>query len=167
MAVKIIEILLQGEGVPDIQVVRLGHDKTVADLLAAAAAHRKEVLEGDFLVFVEDDEEPLAPGAALPEGAHGQPARLHVHRCRQVEVAVTFNGVTKEHRFGPGTTVATVKKWAAIKAFGMTPADAAEHVLQLAGTTDRPEPDTHIGALVRCPHCLLRFDLVPHKRVEG
>jgi hypothetical protein len=165
--VKDIEILLQGEGIPDIQVVRLGHGKSVMDLLAAAATLRKAGFDGEFLVFVEDAEEPLAAHDALPAGKHGQPARLHVHRCRLVEVAVTFNGVTKEHRFGPGTTVAAVKKWTAIKAFGMTPGDAAEHVLQLAGTADRPEPDTHIGTLVACPDCRVRFDLVPLKRVEG
>ena len=66
-----------------------------------------------------------------------------------------------------GTTVETVKRWAAIKGFGMTPADAAEHVLQLAGSTIRPEPDTHIGSLVSGSACQLRFDLVPLKRVEG
>ena len=161
------EILLQGEGIPDIQFVRLGRDKGVSELLAAAAAHRKGEFDGEFHVFGEDAEQPLALDDPVPASEHGEPLRLHVHRCRSVEVAVTFNGVTKGHRFGPGKTVGSVKKWAAIRAFGMTPDDAAEHVLQLSGTTDRPEPDTHIGSLVTCPHCRLEFDLVPLKRVEG
>jgi hypothetical protein len=49
----------------------------------------------------------------------------------------------------------------------MDPGDAAEHVLQLTGTADRPDADTHIGALASCPDCRLAFDLVPLKRVEG
>jgi len=167
MAVKEIEILLQGEHIPDIQLVTLERGKKVRDLLAAAARHRREEAEGDFHVFAEDSDEPLKDGDELPERDDGQPVHLHVHRCRHIEVAVTFNGVTEEHRFGPGTPIAAVKKWAAIKAFGMDPGDAAEHVLQLAGTTDRPEPDTHIGALATCPDCRLAFDLVPLKRVEG
>lgn len=161
------EILLQGEHIPDIQVVELGRGKGVKDVLAATAKHRGCEVEGDFHVFTEDSDEPLAEGDKLPARDDGQPVRLHVHRCRRIEVAVTFNGVTKEHSFGPGTPIAAVKKWAAIAAFGMDPGDAAEHVLQLAGTTDRPEPDTHIGTLVTCPDCRLAFDLVPLKRVEG
>lgn len=161
------EVLLQGENIPDIQVVKFGRDKRVKDVIAAAAAHRRQECDGEFNAFMEDGEKPLAPDEALPEADDCQPVRLHVHRCRRVEVAVSFNGVTKEHRFGPGTTVAAVKKWAAIAAFGMDPGDAAEHVLQIAGTTDRPEPDTHIGVLVSCPDCDVQFDLVPLKRVEG
>ena len=164
---KSTEILLQGEGIPDIQFVKLGRDKCASDLLAVAAEHRKADFEGEFHVFAEDADEPLALDSPLPASEHGEPLRLHVNRCRSVEVAVTFNGETKEHRFGPGKTVGSVKKWAAIKTFGMTPEDAAEHVLQLAGTTDRPEPDAHIGSLVTNPHCGLQFDLVPLKRVEG
>lgn len=161
------EVLLQGESIPDIQVVKLDRDKRVKDVIVAAAAHRSQECDGKFNLFVEDGDEPLSPDDALPETDDGHPVRLHVHRCRRVEVSVTFNGVTKEHRFGPGTTVAAVKKWAAIAAFGMDPADAAEHVLQIGGTADRPEPDTHIGALVTCPDCHVQFDLVPLKRVEG
>lgn len=167
MAVKDTEILLQGEHIPDIQLVTLARGKKVRDLLAAAAQHRKEEAEGDFYVFAEGSDQPFAADDDLPSSEDGQPVRLHVHRCGRITVTVTFNGLTKEHNYGPGTPVATVKKWAAIKAFGMDPADAAEHVLQLAGTTDRPEPDTHIGALVSGPDCSLAFDLVPLKRVEG
>jgi hypothetical protein len=48
----------------------------------------------------------------------------------------------------------------------MSPVDASEHVLQITGTTDRPDPDVQIGALVSgC--CELAFSLVPVKRVEG
>lgn len=164
---KSIEILLQGEQIPDIHVVDLGPGKGVKDVLAAAAKHRGGEAEGEFHVFTEDSGEPLEEGEKLPEREDGQPVRVHVHRCRRVDVAVMFNGVTQEHSFGPGTPVAAVKKWAAIAAFGMDPGDAAEHVLQHAGTADRPEPDTHIGTLVTCPDCRLGFDLVPLKRVEG
>lgn len=167
MTMKIIEILLQGEHIPDIQLVKIDSEKGVKELLVLAAQHRKGGVEGEFEVFIEGCDEPLKRDDLLPEGANGQPARIHVHRCRKIKVDVTFNGVTKEHSFGPGTTIAAVEKWAAIKAFGMTPADAAEHVLQITGKTERPEPDTHIGSLASCPDCHLAFDLVPLKRVEG
>ncbi|HYD17686.1 MAG TPA: hypothetical protein VEF76_04320 [Patescibacteria group bacterium] len=165
---KNIEILLQGEDIPDIQVVVIEHENAKGhQLLAKAAEHRKtKNNEGEFLIFMEDVDEPLDPGKTLPKSEKGSPCRMHVHRCRAIAVSVTFNGTTAEHRFGPGTTVEKVKRWAAIERFGMSPADAAEHVLQLAGTTVRPEPDTHLGSLTG-NSCSVRFDLVPLKRVEG
>ena len=166
---KAIEILLQGEEIPDIQVVVIDAEHVNArHVLAKAGEHRTHpIAEGEFLVFMEDADAPLDLDLPLPRTEEGKPHRLHVHRCRAVAVAVTFNGETVEHRFGPGTTVETVKKWAATSKFGMTPQDAAEHVLQLSGTTTRPEPDTHIGSLAAAGSCALRFDLVPLKRVEG
>ena len=164
---KIIEILLQGEHIPDIQLVTLETGKCVRDLLIAAAQHRKSNLDDEFFVFEEGCETHLAEDDILPECEDGQPLRYHVHRCHHITVTVTFNGIAKEHEFGPGTTIAKVKRWAAEKAFGMDAGDADEHVLQLSGTSDRPEPDTHIGSLVTFPDCSLTFDLVPLKRVEG
>lgn len=164
---KTIEILIQGEHIPDIQLVEIGGDKDVGEVLVVAAKHRKSEAEGDFHVFIEGCDEPLKRDDHLLESEKGQPVRIHVHRCHRIRVDVTFNGVTKDHTFGPGTTVAAAEKWAAIAAFGMSPGDAAEHVLQLAGKTDRPEPDTHIGSLATCPDCHIAFDLVPLKRVEG
>lgn len=161
-----IEILLQGEGIADIELVELDEGAGPAEILAIALERRQGGETGDYLVFVEDQEEPLAPGHQLHRHPHGEPHRVHVHRCRNVAVTVTFNGRPETRDFAPSRTVAAVKAWAA-KAFHMDPRDAAEHVLQLAGTADRPEPDTHLGSLVRHGHCEVRFDLVPLKRVEG
>ncbi len=166
---KTIEILLQGECIPDIQLVEVevGTDKSVKDVLELATGCRQEEIEGEFLVFLENCAKPMAPEDKLPESEDEKPLLLHVHRCHSVAVTVTFNGVDKGNEFSPGTTVASVKKWAAVSEFGMKLADAAEHVLQVAGSSKRPEPDTHIGALASCPSCDISFDLVPHKRVEG
>ena len=164
---NIIQVLLQGECIPDIQVVEIDIDNPVKDLLEAAAKFRTETIEGEGLVFVEDGDEPITDGDKLPENKDRQPVPLHVHRCRRIVVTVTFNGVSKDHGFSPAKTVADVKKYAAIQEFGMQPADAAEHVLQFAGRAARPEPETHVGALARCPDCRIAFDLVPQKRVEG
>ena len=161
------EVLLQGECIPDIQVIEFGADGTIKDLLEVATKCREKAIEGDFFVFLEGSAKPFSVGEKLPESKDRQPLPLHVHRCRQVLVTVRFNGVSKGHEFAPGTTVADVKKFAAIREFGMKPADAAEHVLQFQDSAERPEPETHVGALVTWPDCRISFDLVPHKRVEG
>jgi hypothetical protein len=102
----------------------------------------------------------------LRDLASAQGLKVHLHRCHRIEVSVTFNG-TKEHDFAPGASVARVKRWAVEKAFPMSPEDAGEHVLQIAGTSERPSLSTHLGSLTACPGCRVRFDLVPHERVNG
>lgn len=162
---KNLEILLQGEAIADVQLVTLAEDAGLADVLAAAEKLREPGYDGEFHVFPQDDDKPLKPGRPLPKPPHGRPLCLHVHRCTKIKVDVSYNGRTKSVELAPGRTVGAVKTLAAIKLFGMTEHDAAEHVLQLAGTNDRPDADTHIGSLAR--RCQVAFDLVPLVRVEG
>jgi hypothetical protein len=61
--------------------------------------------------------------------------------------------------------VRAVKVWS-VKQFGLDHKDAAEHVLQRCGSTDRPPSDTPLHTLLE-GDCALCFDLVPEKRVEG
>jgi hypothetical protein len=49
----------------------------------------------------------------------------------------------------------------------MSPQEAGEHVLQIAGTKDRPDAGTHLGAIAAYPECRFAFDLVPNERVNG
>ena len=164
---KNIEILLQGECVPDIQLVEVSTRESVKEILELAASCRREEIEGEFFVFPEDCTKPITVEANLPEGEDDKPVPIHVHRCLSIVATVTFNGTSKGKEFAPGTTIASVKKWATIQEFGMKSIDAAEHVLQIVSSVEQPAPDTHIGALVSCPDCSVYFDLVPHKRVEG
>lgn len=164
---KAIEVLLQGECIPDIQLVEISGDETVEDLLKVAAKFQPAEIEGEFFVFLEGSAEPIALGQKLPRPDDGNPVPIHVHRCRRILVTVTFNGVKKGHEVAPSSTVADVKKFVAVREFDMKPVDAAEHVLQFPSSGERPEPETHIGALVSCPDCHISLDLVPHKRVEG
>lgn len=71
-----------------------------------------------------------------------------------------------EHVFGPGRTVGAVKKWAATE-LGIPKEDAAELILQIAGTHDQPDVDAHIGTLAACPGCTIAFDLVPNPSIQG
>jgi hypothetical protein len=118
------------------------------------------------VVLLEDSEEELELDKQLDQVGVGQRSRIHVHRCRKVEVSVNFNAGQRERRFSPATTVHRVKQWA-VHEFGLSKVDATEHVLQLCGSTTRPDEDTHLGALVQYPECRLCFDLVPKQRVEG
>ena len=162
-----IELFLQGESISQIVLVTVPEHGTVRDIIDAARAHglRTEGTETP-LVFLEGEDEPLAEGAALETSGVRPRGRVHVHRCRKVQVTINFNGREKSHRFSPATTVGVVKAWADEK-FGLSGVDATEHALQRCGTTERPSEDTHIGSLVRAGDCALCFDLVPKQRVEG
>lgn len=160
-----IDVFYQFEGRREIQHVEVDADQTFAAVKAGLA--EKHGLAGDLLIFIEDCDETADEILAVREHAGACGIKAHLHRCRHVEVAVTFNGETVEHRFGPGTTVARVKRWAAENEFRMSRDDASEHVLQLAGTQDRPAPGTHLGALAACPQCRVAFQLVPDERVNG
>jgi hypothetical protein len=129
----------------------------------------KETLANDFgpgqwLLFTEDADDPLPEGvkAAAENGA----LFLHQSRCRRVAVVVRYAGRTVQDSFGPGTTLAKIKRWAE-KKLGIEAADAAELALQIAGTQDRPDEATHVGSLVVPTACAVTFDLLPTDRING
>lgn len=167
---KTIDVLLQSHGLPDIAVLEAKPGDTLAKTVSQIDLPGDK--EGRFL-FLEDIDgaidghaviEELLP--LLPDDAIG-PLRIHVSHCRHVEVSVHFNGDTEKRRVTPSATIERVKRWAARRAFHLSPRDAAEHVLQIKGTTTRPDRDMHIGTLTHGHTCSVAFDLVPFQRVEG
>ena len=152
-----INIFVQGTEIPEVCHLKLPADATTVVL-------RKQWPEEDLLFFAEDSEFPLKEDAVLAE--YGQVHRFHVHRCRGVEVVLFFNGKEVHSKFSPATTLARVKQRAACE-FGIEPDDAAELVLQIPGGEVRPDPSTHLGALVTGEECSQKLDLVPQDRVNG
>lgn len=161
-----IQLFLEYEGHPRVELIRLDENATVADLIEAA---RKVGLPDDrkagACVFGHDADAPLDLTLTLKAAGVRDKHRVHVHRCKKVEVTLHFNERTEKLSFPPAATVDKVKK-EFVKAIHMSPVDESEHVLQLCGGTHRPDPDAHIGSLV-CGCCSLCFDLVPIKRIEG
>lgn len=162
---KTIDLFYQGEGVGEIEHLEIDAEATFATLKALLA--EKHGIGPDALLFVEDEDDPLDDDGKIKERASDRGLKVHLSRCRHVEVSVTFNGETIDRKFAPGATVARVKRWAAERKFGMTAEEAGEHVLQISGTHERPAPGTHIGSLTNRKTCALAFDLVADERVNG
>jgi hypothetical protein len=167
-----VDIFIQGEGLSDIVVAASEPHHTIAAVLLGVTT----IPTGDgLLLFLEDQASPISFDSIVEEllpltaGAAEIicPLRIHLSRCRHVDVSVRFNGEVVARHFPPSATIARVHHWAARRAFGMTARDAAEHVLQIQGSTKRPDRDVHIGALTGGSGCCVAFDLVPRKRVEG
>ena len=108
----------------------------------------------------------LVADLSLDKAGIGASANVHVGRRRRIEVTVQFEGDLYHHRFAPAQRVKHVLRQA-LKHFEIAPADAKEYALQLCGTDDRPELDTHLGSLVCGPKVALCFDLVLKRRVQG
>ncbi|MBE1529536.1 hypothetical protein GGC65_003992 [Sphingopyxis sp. OAS728] len=123
-------------------------------------------IDGEFILFLDEDDDPIEwLGDKRPHHIkHG--AKLHLAKCRKIDVTIHYLEQTKRHSFAPGTRIRRVKAWA-VDRFKLAERDAAEHVLQVCGSTDRPPTDTPLHKLVNHGHCELCFDLVPDVRVEG
>lgn len=162
---KPVDLFYQGEGIAEIEHLEIEPKATFAAVKKLLG--NKHSLPHDAWLFIEDDEDPVDDALCVGDRAGPKGLKIHVHRCRHVEVTVTFNSETAERRFSPAATVSRVKRWAAEQKFDMTEEEAGEHVLQIAGTHERPAPGTHIGTLTDGKVCGLAFDLVPDERVNG
>lgn len=122
--------------------------------------------DDETTIFIDEAEHPVCGEhhESIPDIKNG--IRIHVCRCRKIAVTVHFLEKSAEHSFAPGTRLRAVKEWAVAK-FKLDPKDAAEHVLQVCNSSDRPASDTPLHRLVDGKHCKACFDLVPEKRVEG
>lgn len=162
---KSVDLFYQGQGIPDIEHLEVGAEGTFG--AAKSIIGQKHSLPPGAWMFLEDEDDPIDDAVRVGERAGPKGLKVHAHSCRHVEVTVTFNGENVDHRFSPATTVARVKRWVAERKFGMSEEEAGEHVLQIAGTHDRPAPGTHIGALTIGNVCCVAFDLVADERVNG
>lgn len=118
-------------------------------------------------VWLEDTESEIDVTLTLEEVNIRHRGHVHVNRCHEVKVDVTFNGTTKNHTFHPATRVERVFDWATGKdGFDLTPTDRTEHTLEVCGTTIQPDDGDHIGSFVG-EHCSVCFNLVPKHRFEG
>jgi len=162
---RLVDLFYQGEGIRDIEHLEIEPEATFADVKKLLGS--KHTLPPAAWLFIEDEDDPIEDALRVSDRAGPKGIKVHVHGCRHVTVTVTFNNETIERRFSPGATVSRVKSWAAERKFGMTEEEAGEHVLQIAGTHDRPAPGTHIGTLTDGKVCGLAFDLVADERVNG
>lgn len=164
-----VRVYIQSEFFPDIKLIEIDDNASVADLKEAALRLLPAGTDvSDLELSVEDDDDglPHARRVIIKDLVKEHGVRVHLHRCKLIEVSVRFGAEEVQHKFPPATTVGRVRQWAGHK-LGMQPSDIAEHVLQIAGTNEQPDVDIHIGALAKLPNCSAAFDLVPAHRING
>ncbi|HEX2909858.1 MAG TPA: hypothetical protein VH186_03550 [Chloroflexia bacterium] len=163
-----IEIFVQGEGLPAITRLKIDDQRTVRELIEVAKS--SGLATGDdldsLIVLLEDSEAALLLNQVLKDAGIGNRSRVHIHSRHKIEVTINYDKDQAVESFPPSTTVGKVKKWADHK-FDLKGVDATDHILQICGTSTRPDEETHIGVLVHAPDYKLCFNLVPKSRVEG
>ena len=164
-----IELFLQGEGIHKVTLVKVHPKDIVADIVKVACEHGLDIPEdSEVFIFVENTDVPLELDVKIDEAGLTDRSRVHIHRCKEVEVTINYRRDEKKGFFPPSATVDWVKEWAVGKdQYDMSPVDAAEHVLKVCNSGDQPDEDVHIGTLAKFPDGTLCFDLVPKQRVEG
>ena len=155
-----IDLLVEGEGLADVEVIQLPPGSVALAIIAAAAAKGGFSPE-EAVVFVEDEDEPLDVTAIIVEGAHGGKVH-HVHRLRHVDVTVFYKEQHIERRFRPSARVQRVLDWAVgPNGFkNLDPPIIPEMELALHGTTTALPKNAHIGRFVRLEQPCLKLDLV-------
>jgi|SRR4051812_39360786 len=142
----------------------LAENETVGALIKRLCkeGHLGEFKSDEWCIYVEDSDEQLAHDCRLEHDKHH---RIHICRCKKVEVHVLFNGVTKTHSFPPGTTLRKVIEWGR----GEFTVDKKEKlVLRLGSAEAEPlDPDSHVGSYVKHPNCEVTFYLTPKIKIEG
>jgi hypothetical protein len=163
MSKNIVFIQVQGrDGVLEAEVAEPATLGALHDALGGAGV----TVDADCAIFIDEADEELRGERHEPLHGVKHGARVHVCRCRRIKTTVHYLDKTAEHSFSPGKRVRAVKAWA-VAHFKLDHKDAAEHVLQICNSPERPPSDTPLHRLVHGHHCEVCFDLVPEKRVEG
>ncbi|HEX8386865.1 MAG TPA: hypothetical protein VF576_11815 [Rubricoccaceae bacterium] len=157
-------IFAESDVTDDVQALDVPDGATAADVADHARSAGLTRDGDDPVVYLEDEDEPVAPGVALPiSSGH---CRVHVGPRARIDVTVHYNGRHVGQGFSPAATVERVHRWAADQ-LGLSETEAARHKLQFCDTTDQPKPRRHLGALDRNRDRELCLDLVPARRTQG
>jgi hypothetical protein len=157
------QIFVQSEFLDDIAVLEVSaNDKPAAVREQLLKLLPDEAQRDKVHIYLEDqdDEGAFEKLKEIPDGL-----RVQLHREKGIDVVVRYAGHDVRRSFRPSATVLRIKQWAT-QEMGIQPSDAAELMLQVAGTSNRPDPDVHLGSLAKGEKSLT-FDLVPSPRVNG
>ena len=121
--------------------------------------------DGNRLYVVGQDAE-IAPGSTAGEIFGDQPGHLIAHHCHQIAITAVYSSRDELVKAHPSTLVRDVRT-EAIKEFPLSPAEAADLVLRLPGSTEDLVATNPIGMYVPEGTCAVTVDLVHAIRPQG
>lgn len=164
-------LLIQSPLLTSMTLAEVADNATLADarraaLAAIPEAQRTKDLEVTFERNDDDDIDGVDDEERDAKIVVIDGLRVHVGRCKKVEVTVRYFGKPKTRKFVPSARIKRVKNWAT-KVFEVPAAEAARHSLRLPDTTEELAADVHVGTLVLKGTCGVVLDLVPSDRING
>jgi hypothetical protein len=120
---------------------------------------------GDRL-YVVGQEAEIDPAREVGQIFGDQPGHVIAHHCHQIEITVDYSTRDKLVTAHPSTLVEDVRA-KAIEKFEFSPAESADLVLRLPGSTEDLVATSPIGAYVPKGICTLTVDLVHAVRPQG
>ncbi len=157
------QVFVQSEFLEDIAVLEVEQGAKLAQVREQLLKLLPETADrGKVHIYLEDqdDEDGFEKLKDIPDGL-----RVQLHSQKGIDVAVRYAGRDVRRTFRPSATIQRIKQWST-QELGIQPSDAAELMLQVAGTSNRPDPDVHLGSLVKGEKSIT-LDLVPSPRVNG
>jgi hypothetical protein len=154
-----IEVMVEGEGLAEVDIIRIPAGSVTGAIVAAVAVRGGFPVDGAAL-FIEDCEDSVDLTIVVVEEDVAGKVH-HVHRAHKIEVGVFYQGRKLTRRFAPSVRVQRVLDWAVgTDGFRIDPPIAPEMELALHGQTTALPKNAHIGRYIRHPHCELDFDLI-------
>ncbi len=160
-------IFLFKEGKEEPEIKEISSEENISDFLKTEMSHlTSEDRLDELFMFKEDDDKGVSEETFDKAGIH-EKHRIHCHRCKKVDVTVSYNGKNIHKHFPPSATGKTVFKWAVIE-FSFPTKDPTNYELRVNDSTGAVLKNTdHIGIYVKYPNCDLHLYLVPKQNIQG
>jgi hypothetical protein len=160
------EIYMHGENQRDPKLVEVSENASVQEIIKI---YRTEFPgsgeETEIELFVEDEQDAKPKHHKGEEHGIKKRHHVHCHRCKKVNVSVSYNSETKSFSVAPSTTVKKIEK-EALKEFKINEADAGDFLLKLEDGTVL-QPTEHIGSFTSHHHCQVSLFLTATKPIQG
>lgn len=124
--------------------------------------------DADDLVWVVDEDEPLDPATLVSDLESAGKKELVRHRCKKINISVSYNGIQEIIRVSPARKVrAVIRKAVRVDEFAIDPSASGDLELRRPGSDEAIDPSMPVGRLVRHGKCELSLDLMPSVRHAG
>lgn len=161
-----ITIYIHGENHRDPKLVEVSENASIAEIIGI---YSKEFPgsgdEHEIELFVEDEQDFKQKHLKGEEHGIKKRHHIHCHRCKKVNVLVTYNSETKSFSVAPSATIKKIEK-DALKEFKINEADAGDFLLKLEDGTVL-QPTEHIGSFASHDQCKVSLFLTAAKPIQG
>lgn len=151
-------IHLHGDAAEGVRAVEDSTVVTIGDLF----------VDPDDLIWVIDEEDPLDPGILIVDLVAARKIELVKHRCKKINVSVSYNGIEAIIRVAPSRKLrAVIRQSIKIAEFQIDPGSAADLELRLPGSEEGLDSSLPVGRLVANGKCEIELILAPAVRHAG